>query len=82
VVQFDKMPIAAIFFQTDVDPIPPAALTHIPFTSQPVSSWTLKSDLALFMKDLHDVPMRGIGLCHNLESMIDLSFVRASWPAP
>jgi hypothetical protein len=53
------MPIAAIFFQTDRNPIPPTAFTHIPFTSEPVRSWNSESDIALFIRD-GEIPLTGL----------------------
>jgi hypothetical protein len=54
------MPIAAIFLQTEVDSIFPAALTRIPFASESVRSWNHESDIALFIKDICDVPLKGL----------------------
>ena len=51
------MQIVAIFDQTRADPILPAALSHIPFSREPVEAWKADCDLALFIGELSAIPL-------------------------
>jgi hypothetical protein len=52
--------IAAIFEQTQSDPIPSAALKHLPFTLERVHLWSVDGDLGKFISDLFDLPLRAL----------------------